>query len=250
MILVETVLIAMFTQVPRKLKAGFALMELLLVMVVLTLLLSLLLSGIRLGRNRADEAKCISNVHAIDQALIMYVVDYDSRFPPIVATNWTNDQSQSELDWLCLIFRDANKEVKPCPVVETPGWLKEHRGDHNTFGYAYNGRLNFVSGSIQSEQEVGKSESIVTYPSLTVSAFEARSGITACAAPDLGRANKDLNCIFSTDALPQILAQTEGAYRHQGGANYAFVDGHVKWLKPENIRRDKRNDGLHVGFGL
>lgn len=24
-------------------------------------------------------------------------------------------------------------------------------------------------------------------------------------------------------------------WRHMGGANYAFADGHVKWLKPENI---------------
>jgi prepilin-type processing-associated H-X9-DG protein len=25
------------------------------------------------------------------------------------------------------------------------------------------------------------------------------------------------------------------AVRHNGGANYAFIDGHGKWLKPDNI---------------
>jgi prepilin-type processing-associated H-X9-DG protein len=27
----------------------------------------------------------------------------------------------------------------------------------------------------------------------------------------------------------------ESAQRHNEGANYAFVDGHVKWLKPDAL---------------
>ena len=37
---------------------------------------------------------------------------------------------------------------------------------------------------------------------------------------------------------PPIQAWSETAdyaMRHSGGANYAFVDGHVKWLRPEAI---------------
>ncbi|RYZ85441.1 MAG: hypothetical protein EOP04_15945, partial [Proteobacteria bacterium] len=30
-------------------------------------------------------------------------------------------------------------------------------------------------------------------------------------------------------------AQGKGSIRHSGGANHAFCDGHVKWLRPEQI---------------
>ena len=74
--------------------------------------------------------------------------------------------------------------------------------------------------------------------------------MTARITPDLATSKSNLGGIISGDFMPELLAQTPGGLRHQGGANYAFAGGHVKWLKPEQIRKSKQSDGVHPGFGI
>jgi prepilin-type processing-associated H-X9-DG protein len=38
-----------------------------------------------------------------------------------------------------------------------------------------------------------------------------------------------------------------GAVRHKGGAMYAMVDGHVKWLKPTQLRLPLQGYGCQQG---
>ena len=87
-------------------------------------------------------------------------------------------------------------------------------------------------------------------PSLTVALFDARVGILAARRPDMGRTVKEITGVFSVDFLPEILEQREGALRHNGGANYGFVDGHIKWLQPNAITSSQHSDGVKPGFGL
>ena len=55
------------------------------------------------------------------------------------------------------------------------------------------------------------------HPTFTISFFEVESLLTP--STQTGSSIKDVSA----------------ATRHENGANYAFADGHVKWLKPEAI---------------
>ena len=65
---------------------------------------------------------------------------------------------------------------------------------------------------------------------------------------------------LSPDQKKQEIASGYSSARHGGGANYAFVDGHVKWFKPQQIfgecglnfssQPDIGADGTHPDFRL
>ena len=66
---------------------------------------------------------------------------------------------------------------------------------------------------------------------------------TECSAAGAGNNPEsgayDTNVSFFADLTPDQQAQERGTVsseRHSGGANYAFLDGHVKWSRPEIIR--------------
>ena len=56
---------------------------------------------------------------------------------------------------------------------------------------------------------------------------------------------------YSLSQLPAtwLADKKSPAYRHLDGANYAFADGHVKWLKPEKVS-DKKPDGSTPTFAI
>ena len=66
---------------------------------------------------------------------------------------------------------------------------------------------------------------------------------TECSAP--GASNNPANVVYDTNVsffnnlTPDQQAQEKSnisSLRHSGGANYAFLDGHVKWVQPEKIK--------------
>lgn len=61
--------------------------------------------------------------------------------------------------------------------------------------------------------------------------------------------SKMTGIVGSKEFDSRILELPPGAERHQGGANYLFGDGHVKWHRPEQLATGQ-NDGVHPGFGL
>ncbi len=80
----------------------------------------------------------------------------------------------------------------------------------NTTDYFWNARL--------SGQEISK----VLLPAKTINSGD-------------GQDDAPLDAALSS--LPQAWLNNKSspAYRHLGGANYGFADGHVKWLKPERV---------------
>ena len=181
----------------------------------------------------------------------MYVTDNDGYYPPGIVAKFEFHQSYSDQTWLTLISPYLKKEsILRCPDVQTPDRLAVFKDNKQVNCYAYNAQLDQVFGSSRQHVLIGKPETALVYPALTITCFDARVGIIATRSPDLGRSRNEVYGIFRMDFLDEIIAQTEGAIRHHGGANYVFADGHASWLKPTEIRTGRRSDGIHPGFGL
>jgi prepilin-type processing-associated H-X9-DG protein len=56
------------------------------------------------------------------------------------------------------------------------------------------------------------------------------------------------NARYSLSTLPAAWRtdKSSPAHRHLEGANYAFVDGHVKWIKPNKVTDKKPGDDVYT----
>jgi prepilin-type N-terminal cleavage/methylation domain-containing protein/prepilin-type processing-associated H-X9-DG protein len=186
--------------------AGFTLIELLIVITILAILACLLFPVFSRARESARRASCQSNLRQIALGLQQYTQDYDERFPV----------NPSDLDgWAIIIGHNIkNSQIFQCPSELTTA-------EEGYTDYWLNAAM------------VGRSEASVLYASSTIlngdGDGEAVNYVFTYTGSPLSSSAED-----TEDAADIANWQASGKYarRHLEGANYSFVDGHVKWLNP------------------
>jgi prepilin-type N-terminal cleavage/methylation domain-containing protein len=71
-----------FQQEARSFASGFTLIELLVVIAIIALLAAILFPAFARARENARRSSCVSNVKQLANAMLQYVSDNDSRYPP------------------------------------------------------------------------------------------------------------------------------------------------------------------------
>jgi prepilin-type N-terminal cleavage/methylation domain-containing protein/prepilin-type processing-associated H-X9-DG protein len=231
---------------------GFTLIELLVVIAIIAILAAILFPVFAQARESARTISCTSNEKQISLSVLMYVQDYDERFPIYVYGDNNSDPTYGKTDpsggsylnynvgWdeVCQPYI-KNKQVLWCPSAASPGndYTNPGKGDScwtGSLNYAINCRLTdgpFVTapGGGYNYNPTAKL-SILGYPAQTILLSEngAQSSEGGCRTEgsEWGWTNTQ------TNALQQDAGSgtTPGPLRrHKNGANYAFADGHVKW---------------------
>lgn len=229
---------------------GFTLIEVLVVLAVVSILAAIIASGVWQARQKVRQTNCASNLRQISVALQMYVADDDGVYPPDVdAVMDAQDHASHSHIWLDFLKPYLGGDYFYCPSRSLPGVFAKNEWHHYLTGYACNVRLSRIVPQGRKHFSIGRPETALHFPSLTVAIFDARTGIFSINKPDTA-ANWETADVTYSEYLDLIKAQPEGATRHGGGANYAFADGHVRWYRPTQLSVTRRSDDVRPGFGL
>ena len=225
-------------------RAGFTLIELLVVIAIISILAAILFPVFAQAREKARAISCASNLRQIALAYQQYVQDHDGSYP----SSWAVDPAQP--GWAVVL----QPYVHDTGVFQCPSdrW-RYTPGDPIWFVTTYwsNGNLNQQPGGAGT-QLIGVNEAVLTAPALTVLVGDGVGVQGAGYYNQCGNGNSANSSLSMQNLCPAwngvtSPAQLSGtAQQHQGGSNYAFTDGHVRWLHgdaPENP------SGLTGGWG-
>ena len=225
---------------------AFTLIELLVVISIIAVLSAILFPVFARARENARRASCLSNLKQIGLGFMMYVQDYDERFPaaftrtpqtPPDGASWAG----STWYWQQLIYPyTKSDQIYMCPSAP-----KTVTSGLYTMNYGVNELI--AVGNQTAENIPGSGEMGMPYPTIALAAINRPSDTYL--AMDSGayvmyphyalnpyqyyylpgvHATTGVECKSATS---NYIDDCQGEGRHFDGENVAFADGHVKWLK-------------------
>ena len=236
-------------------RRGFTLIELLVVIAIIAILAAILFPVFAKAREKARQASCQSNLKQLALGTLMYVQDYDEKFP--VWNRFQPANTQPLAPPAAVFPYVKNAALYECPSADPcychspnywpnpvpPDWSKWARygwgdprfafpGPHAR-GYAWNREV--CASDRVSVPPTGLKLARITKPAETVllgDAVHMFGGEGAyvfanacCDSPTRGWRDGHLDGVDAGTGN----STPDYASRHNGGTNYAYVDGHVKW---------------------
>ncbi len=230
------------TTTARQRARGFTLIELLVVIAIIAILAAILFPVFAQARENARKTSCASNLKQIGLGWLQYAQDYDEKVIP-----WSDNGASNgyAFVWQEIVQPYIkSKQLLRCPSVPS-----------STSTYSYSA---FIGGANPAppNRSLASLENPVQAPILIdgrgfpneKAASETTEGWAySFVIPDQdgshqGRGCKYLNYVNGMQtgektwgySVARARAGDVHAALHMDGANYAFADGHVKWLRSIN----------------
>jgi prepilin-type N-terminal cleavage/methylation domain-containing protein/prepilin-type processing-associated H-X9-DG protein len=217
---------------------GFTLIELLVVIAIIAILAAILFPVFARARENARRASCQSNLKQIALGVFQYTQDYDEKYPKVIVNggsgsppSGTTSTPTNPYGWAdalqpylksTQIFQCPSETGAPTAAISGNFSGQTDPTATQYTDYWYNSQLSTASqASIESV-------------SLTVMNGDG-TGDRSYYYYDGCNANggTTVSTCDTTVGYIQGLGSAHG--RHLDGGNYAFADGHVKWLKGNTL---------------
>jgi len=209
-------------------RKGFTLIELLVVIAIIAILAAILFPVFAKARAKAQQTTCLSNVKQITLGVMMYLSDWDFKFPTTHCDNWAGYGQ-----WVNPIFPYVkNKQIFACPANEDSFAQGAPHANFNPppwpdgtpcapFDYGLAGGLG--------REKLGQYDE----PARLIMICESN-------LPD----PYSWGHLYS---YPNCGSQTFGAWPHNDGANIGLADGHAKWYHVPAACNTQWDDLILVG---
>ena len=220
-------------------RVGFTLIELLVVIAIIGILTAMVFPVFARAREKARQSVCLSNLKQLSLAIMMYTEDNDGGFVPAMSPDnlvrWHGARSSEDEPFdpergpLWSYYN--HKELRTCPSFAS---TSEYGFEQGTGGYGYNAQ--YVGGSPVFVEDLADlaamctpaKEFMITNPAETVMLTDTACPdcegnlfeYSFCEAPIGAAASAAMPCPCKLNPSTH--------FRHNGRANVAFCDGHVK----------------------
>ena len=235
----------MFKSKPDAAKSGFTLIELLVVIAIIAILAAILFPVFQKVRENARRISCASNMKQLALAVTQYTQDSDELMPGITyGATGVNTAG----GWLYYsAYNPSTYQVAQgslYPFIKSTGvFVCPDDSAGRTSGNSY--EMNSCLASYNKTYPG-------LYPGKSIANFDSSSNIMLFCEEMAGGPNgsaNDGNFNFGN------MGTTKGddiSVRHNGGNNFAFVDGHVKYygLSPDQKTADTQAEDLQAGLDL
>lgn len=241
-------------------KRGFTLIELLVVIAIIAILAAILFPVFARARENARKSSCQNNLKQLALGFKQYINDFDERYPLVEVTTGPGVGTTTGVPpygWA----DGLQPYIKNTQVYQCPSDTAEGGADPQVSGYTdYWYNRNFVRHVPRGGTNIitGANESMFNSTAQTIMAGDggsntgldtgsARYAICGAAADNVIATNAFANNTGANITDPDacgtapVAASTSttpatypAAQIHLDGANFAFADGHVKWLRGNN----------------
>ena len=210
-------------------KTGFTLIELLVVIAIIAILAAILFPVFAQARENARKIACMSNLKQIGLGWLQYAQDYDERVVPWTV-NGTSGGNAFAWNYVIQPYLKSEQVLK-CPSSES---IQSYTYNSRVGGAAPDAPLRSLASFQNPVQTPAFADANgfldannVQNRSLTFILPTASAGLQ-----HVGRALTNPTADPKTWSFGplSIVAGRIDADRHMDGANYAFCDGHAKWL--------------------
>jgi prepilin-type N-terminal cleavage/methylation domain-containing protein/prepilin-type processing-associated H-X9-DG protein len=232
---------------------GFTLIELLVVIAIIAILAAILFPVFAQAREKARQTMCSSNMRQMGLALIMYREDYDGRNP----NEWPW-YKQGIFDWDHTFLEvvspyTKSQQIAACPSAQSDLYFsrkdvraKSTNQGGNPICFLMN-ETGWCDGLYMgfevSDAEVSRPSEIIFVGEAAGHKQWTNYHIAYTTTKDVKSSTCGRNPLMDQPLTLLDLYNTPGcdfgaqgfkfvyAPRHNGGNNYLFYDGHVKWMK-------------------
>ena len=224
---------------------GFTLIEILVTITIISILASILFPVFARARESARRASCMSNMKQLALACMMYRQDYDGRL------GWSIDLPgySGYSYWMQYIPYIANSGnmVYYCPssanVTKGRGFTHSTSSTdfdlyHCDYGFSFNTQSATSNPfNISAVMRVGNPPPETAFPDLARTCMFGEVQVSENSGIPINQKGRgyDRFTAYGPYAGAYGVYNSLQKSRHLGGANYAYMDGHVKWLSESSV---------------